>query len=59
MVSALDDAVGMVVEELKRTGMFDNTIIVFTADVSIVKYSHVINKLCKNIIKIKLGGKNI
>ena len=33
MVSALDDAVGNVIQELKHKQMFDNTIIVFTADV--------------------------
>ena len=32
MVSALDDAVGIIVEKLKNTGLFENTIIVFTAD---------------------------
>ena len=30
----MDDAVGMVVEELKTQGLFDNSIIVFSADVS-------------------------
>ena len=37
MVTAMDDAVGMVIEELKRTHLFENTIIVFTADVCIEK----------------------
>ena len=40
MVSAMDEAVGQVVEELKRSGMFDNTIIVFTADVRYPCYIH-------------------
>ena len=30
----MDDAVGMVVEELKKQGLFDNSIIVFSTDVS-------------------------
>ena len=34
MVTAMDDAVGMVVEEMKSQGLFDNSIIVFSADVS-------------------------
>ena len=34
MVTAMDDAVGMVVEEMKTQGLFDNSIIVFSADVS-------------------------
>ncbi len=33
MVSALDDAVGKIVNALKQTGLYDNTLIVFTADV--------------------------
>ena len=33
MVTAMDDAVGLVVEALKETNLIDNTIIVFTADV--------------------------
>ncbi|MBB5286403.1 arylsulfatase A-like enzyme [Rhabdobacter roseus] len=32
LVNLLDDAVGQLVAELKRQGMYDNTIIVFTAD---------------------------
>lgn len=32
MVSGLDAAVGVVVSSLKRTGQFDRTVIVFTAD---------------------------
>ena len=34
MVTAMDDAVGMVIEEMKTQGLFDNSIIVFSADVS-------------------------
>ena len=34
MVSAMDDGVGMVVEALRNSNMLDNTIIVFSADVS-------------------------
>ena len=34
MITALDDAVGLVVDELKQKGLYDNTIIVFTSDVS-------------------------
>lgn len=32
MVSALDDSVGNVVNALKKKGLFDNSIIVFTTD---------------------------
>jgi len=32
MVSSMDDNVGKVVAELKRLGLYDNTIIIFTAD---------------------------
>jgi arylsulfatase A-like enzyme len=31
-ISALDDMVGQIVEELKKEGIFDNTIILFTSD---------------------------
>ncbi len=33
MVSALDEAVGNVTRTLKETGLYNNTIIFFTADV--------------------------
>ena len=33
MVTAMDDAIGNVTESLKRNGMFENTLIIFTADV--------------------------
>jgi arylsulfatase A-like enzyme len=32
MVSALDDAVGTVVDTLKQKGLYDNSIILFTTD---------------------------
>ena len=32
MVSALDDAIGSVVDSLKENGLFDETVIIFTAD---------------------------
>lgn len=32
MVTAMDDAIGKVIESLKRNGMFNNTLIIFTAD---------------------------
>ena len=31
MVSAMDDAIGMVIEELNTTGLLDNTIILFAS----------------------------
>ena len=34
MVSAMDEAVGNVTQALKDAGMYDNTIIFFTADVN-------------------------
>ena len=37
MVSAMDEAVGNVTRALKEAGMFKNTIIIFTADVSSIK----------------------
>ena len=35
MITALDDAVGVITEGLKALGLMDNTIIVFTSDVCI------------------------
>ncbi|CAC5379761.1 ARSB [Mytilus coruscus] len=32
MVTAMDDAIGNVTDSLKRNGMFENTLIIFTAD---------------------------
>ena len=34
MVSAMDEAIGNITEALKAQGMFENTLILFTADVS-------------------------
>ena len=34
MVSALDEAIGNITDALKEKGMFENTLILFTADVS-------------------------
>ena len=34
MVTAMDDAVGQVIAALKSTGHYENSVIVFTADVS-------------------------
>ena len=36
MTSALDDAIGNVTSALTKAGMMDNTVIVFTTDVSYV-----------------------
>ena len=33
MVTAMDDAVGSIIEALKQNNLIDNTIVVFTADV--------------------------
>jgi predicted AlkP superfamily pyrophosphatase or phosphodiesterase len=35
MVTAMDDAIGNVTESLKHYGLYDDTLIIFTADVSI------------------------
>ena len=34
MVTAMDDAVGMVIDSLKDNNMLDNTVVVFSSDVS-------------------------
>ena len=34
MITALDDAVGEIVQNLKSKGLFDNTFFLFTSDVS-------------------------
>jgi membrane-anchored protein YejM (alkaline phosphatase superfamily) len=39
MVTAMDEAIGNITKALEAKGMFDNTLIIFTADVSIVKLS--------------------
>jgi arylsulfatase A-like enzyme len=36
MVTAMDEAIGNITKALKAKGMFDNTLIIFTTDVSIV-----------------------
>lgn len=36
MVSALDEAVGNITDQLRESGMNDDTLIVFTSDVSLV-----------------------
>lgn len=33
MVTAMDDAIGVIIQGLKNLGMMENTIIVFTSDV--------------------------
>jgi arylsulfatase A-like enzyme len=40
MVTAMDEAIGNITKALEAKGMFDNTLIIFTADVSIVKLSN-------------------
>ena len=37
MVSALDEAIGNITDQLRETGLYDDTLIVFTADVSFVE----------------------
>jgi arylsulfatase A-like enzyme len=37
MITAMDDGVGQIVDTLEASGMADNTIIVFTSDVRILK----------------------
>ena len=34
MMTATDDAIASIVKTLKKTGMYDNTVIAFTSDVS-------------------------
>lgn len=34
MVSALDEAIGNITDQLRESGMYDDTLIVFTSDVS-------------------------
>ena len=36
MVSALDEAIGNITDQLRESGLYDDTLIVFTADASIV-----------------------
>lgn len=38
-MSALDEAVGNITDQLRESGMYDNTLIVFTSDVSLVHIS--------------------
>ncbi len=42
-MSALDDVVGRVVNGLKQAGLFDNTLIIFTSDVSVTKFRTKLN----------------
>lgn len=35
MVSALDEAIGNITRQLQESGLYDETLIVFTADVSV------------------------
>ena len=35
MVTALDDAVGKIIKKLKKNGLFENTLIFFSSDVSL------------------------
>lgn len=37
MVSALDEAIGNITDQLRESGLYDDTLIVFTADVSFVE----------------------
>ncbi len=41
MVSAMDEAVGNITDTLKEHGMFDDTIILFTADVKLLPISRI------------------
>lgn len=34
MVTAMDDSIGDIINMLKQTGMYNETLIIFTADVS-------------------------
>ena len=44
MVTAMDEAIGNVTETLKKKGIFNDTLIIFTADVSI--FNWILNSLC-------------
>ena len=48
MVSALDEAVGNITDALRKRGYMNNSLIVFTSDVSRAKYSHVNIKLLES-----------
>lgn len=52
LVSALDDVVGGTVKALKDTGMFDNTIIIFTSDVSTCMWKLKLHKYILNKINV-------
>lgn len=38
MVTAMDDAIGNIINTLKQTGMYNETLIIFTSDVSTKTY---------------------
>ena len=40
MVTAMDDAIGLIVNALKMKGIYDNSLIIFCSDVSI-QYIHI------------------
>lgn len=57
MVKILDNHVGIIIEELKKQGIYDNTMIVFTADNGHEIYYPSKGKLLKPVANISTGEK--
>lgn len=42
MIAALDDAVGMIMDELRKQGLEENTLVIFTSDNGAATYTHAV-----------------